>query len=418
MAMFLLSSASPLALLPGAAPVRTVTTCTIEPCVMSAAQPSRRAAIGAAAAAIGTSLLPAHAAYTPSEVDYSAVASELHAIIKADPDLGPTMLRLAWHSSGTFDKISKTGGSQGGTIRFKEELAHGGNAGLSKMVATLEPIKKRHPDISYADMYTLAGKVAIEDAGGPAIDWRAGRVDEQVEAVTPDGRLPNADTGHGQAANAHHLRHDVFYRMGFNDRDIVALSGAHALGRAHKDASGYSGPWTPTPYLLNTNFFNLLIHEKWTKKVWDGPEQYEDPSGKLMMLPSDLALVDDPKFKKYVVMYAADEQLFRKDFAKAASKLFALGTKDLQAVPVVWEGAASTDTARVALNGFNREASSFGNMVGAAFGLAGGFGLVSFGLAKSNEPPDACILFEGEEVCGPANYDGTCVLSGGSWVCA
>ena len=97
----------------------------------------------------------------------------------------------------------------------------------------------------------------------------------------------------GQAANAHHLRHDVFYRMGFNDRDIVALSGAHALGRAHKDASGYSGPWTPTPYLLNTNFFNLLIHEKWTKKVWDGPEQYEDPSGKLMMLPSDLALVDD-----------------------------------------------------------------------------------------------------------------------------
>ena len=119
-----------------------------------------------------------------------------------------------------------------------------------------------------------------------------------------------------------------------------------------------------------------------------------------MMLPSDLALVDDPKFKKYVVMYAADEQLFRKDFAKAASKLFALGTKDLQAVPVVWEGAASTDTARVALNGFNREASSFGNMVGAAFGLAGGFGLVSFGLAKSNEPPDA-DMGDGEPAPAP-----------------
>ena len=35
-----------------------------------------------------------------------------------------------------------------------------------------------------------------------------------MEAVTPDGRLPNADTGHGQAANAHHLRYDVLSRMG------------------------------------------------------------------------------------------------------------------------------------------------------------------------------------------------------------
>lgn len=39
-------------------------------------------------------------------------------------------LRLAWHSSGTYDRISKTGGSQGGTMRFKEELADGANAGL------------------------------------------------------------------------------------------------------------------------------------------------------------------------------------------------------------------------------------------------------------------------------------------------
>ena len=41
----------------------------------------------------------------------------------------------------------------------------------------------------------------------------AGRVDDSVEAVTPDGRLPNADTGHGQAANAHHLRYDVSYQL-------------------------------------------------------------------------------------------------------------------------------------------------------------------------------------------------------------
>lgn len=42
--------------------------------------------------------------------------------------------RLAWHSSGTYDKISKTGGSQGGTMRFTEEQADGANAGLSNAV--------------------------------------------------------------------------------------------------------------------------------------------------------------------------------------------------------------------------------------------------------------------------------------------
>ena len=41
----------------------------------------------------------------------------------------------AWHSSGTYDKMSKDGGSGGGTIRFKEELAHGGNAGLGSTAA-------------------------------------------------------------------------------------------------------------------------------------------------------------------------------------------------------------------------------------------------------------------------------------------
>ena len=39
---------------------------------------------------------------------------------------GPTLVRLSWHSSGTYDRMSKTGGSGQGTIRFKEELAHGG----------------------------------------------------------------------------------------------------------------------------------------------------------------------------------------------------------------------------------------------------------------------------------------------------
>ena len=196
--------------------------------------------------------------------DYAGASDALKAMIAADPNIGPTMLRLAWHSSGTYDAMSKTGGSGGGTIRFKEELAHGGNAGLDKMVAKLEPIHAKFPDVSYADLYTLGGKVAIEAAGGPTIAWRAGRVDAlSPDAVTPDGRLPDADKG-SPAQTLKHLRFEVFYRMGFNDQEIVALSGAHALGYTHPDASGYSGPWTPTPTVLNNYYYNLLLSLPWT----------------------------------------------------------------------------------------------------------------------------------------------------------
>ena len=126
------------------------------------------------------------------------------------------------------------------------------------MVAKLEPVKKQFPDVSYADLYTLAGVTALE-ASGLKVPWRAGRVDAiSPDAVTPDGRLPGADKG-APNETAKALRLDVFYRMGFDDREIVALSGAHNLGRCHPDASGYSGPWSPTPNLLSNSYYNLLL---------------------------------------------------------------------------------------------------------------------------------------------------------------
>jgi cytochrome c peroxidase len=114
--------------------------------------------------------------------------------------------------------------------------------------------------------------------------------------------------------------------MGFNDQEIVALSGAHALGRCHTDRSGYSGPWTFAPTTFSNGYFKALLEEKWVKKKWDGPLQYVDKkTGSLMMLPSDLALLSDRSFRKYVDMYAKDEQLFFKDFAAAFQKLEELG---------------------------------------------------------------------------------------------
>jgi len=81
--------------------------------------------------------------------------------------------------------------------------------------------------VSYADIWTLAGAVAIEIAGGPVIDHKLGRSDAKDGSSCPVvGRLPDASQG------AQHLR-DTFYRMGFDDEAIVALSGAHTLGRCH-----------------------------------------------------------------------------------------------------------------------------------------------------------------------------------------
>ena len=77
--------------------------------------------------------------------------------------------------------------------------------------------------------------VAIKTMGGPTIPWSSGHVDAlDATAVTPDGRLPNADSGPPGAdpSDAAHLR-TIFNRMGFDDQEIVALSGAHALGRCH-----------------------------------------------------------------------------------------------------------------------------------------------------------------------------------------
>jgi cytochrome c peroxidase len=196
------------------------------------------------------------------------VRADIRSVI-ADPqssngvgERGPTLVRLAWHASGTYDRLQRNGGSGQGTIRFKEELAHGANAGLDQAVAWLEPVKAKHPLVSYADLYSLAGVEAIAAMGGPVIPWRTGRVDTlDPAAVTPDGRLPEADQGNPMATAAGLRR--VFGRMGFNDREIVALSGAHALGRCHATSSGYVGPWSPTPTVFNNLYLNLLLKVDW-----------------------------------------------------------------------------------------------------------------------------------------------------------
>ena len=109
------------------------------------------------------------------------------------------MIRLAWHASGTYCASSKTGGSNGSTMRFAPENAWGANAGLKIARDFLEPIKAKYPNMSYADLWTLAGCVAVESMGGPSIPWRCGRTDSSAPTTVPDGRLPAADSGSSKA---------------------------------------------------------------------------------------------------------------------------------------------------------------------------------------------------------------------------
>ncbi|KIV77884.1 hypothetical protein PV11_09662 [Exophiala sideris] len=261
---------------------------------------------------------------TPTNEDYQKVYDAIAKLLweKDDYDdgsYGPVLLRLAWHASGTYDAATGTGGSNGATMRFAPERDHGANSGLKAARDFLEPVKQQFPWISYSDLWVLGGVCAVQEMQGPTIPWRPGRKDRDVAFCTPDGRLPDA------SKDQNHIR-AIFGRMGFNDQEMVALSGAHALGRCHTDRSGFDGPWTFSPTVLTNDYFRLLLEEKWGWRSWNGPKQYQDASSKsLMMLPTDIALIKDPVFMKYVQQYAKDNQAFFNDFSNVVTKLFELG---------------------------------------------------------------------------------------------
>ncbi|KDQ55746.1 hypothetical protein JAAARDRAFT_37172 [Jaapia argillacea MUCL 33604] len=269
--------------------------------------------------------------FTPAQEDYQKVYNKIVQLVEDagdydDGSYGPVLVRLAWHASGTYDKETGTGGSNYATMRFEPEAKHGANNGLNIARDIMEGVKKEFPWISYGDLWTLGGVCAIQEMSGPKIPWRPGRIDGFATEATPDGRLPDASQG------ADHLR-SIFYRMGFNDQEIVALSGAHALGRCHTDRSGFDGPWTFSPTTVTNDYFKLLFDERWIWKKWSGPKQLVDKkTGTLMMLPTDYVLTQDKSFKKFAKAYADDQDLWFKDFSKAVSTLFELGVPTQQFV--------------------------------------------------------------------------------------
>lgn len=259
----------------------------------------------------------------------SSIKQDIHTLLTQptydDGSAGPILVRLAWHSCGTYSLTTDTGGSNGAGMRYEAEGGDPANAGLQHARVFLEPIKARYGQhITYSDLWTLAGVVAVEAMGGPRCEWKGGRTDFVDDSkLPPRGRLPDGAKG------SEHLR-DVFYRMGFGDQEIVALSGAHNLGRCHADRSGFEGAWVNSPTRFSNTYFKLMISEEWKEKVLEnGTRQFvhydEDSGEELMMLPTDLALVQDESFRPWVELYARDKERFFADFAKAFAKLLELG---------------------------------------------------------------------------------------------
>ena len=136
--------------------------------------------IGTAAILLGGGALP----FAACDPKFEEVREELVSMIDAEEEkrgdgtsIAGTLIRLAWHSSGTYSAEDKSGGSNGATQRFEPEAGWGANAGLHLARNFVAPLKVKF-NLTYADLYTFAGVVAVESMGGPKINWRSGEIEK------------------------------------------------------------------------------------------------------------------------------------------------------------------------------------------------------------------------------------------------
>jgi catalase-peroxidase len=217
-------------------------------------------------------------------LDLAAVKRDIGAVLTDSQEwwpadfgnYGPLMIRMAWHSAGTYRIDDGRGGAGSGQQRFAPLNSWPDNANLDKARRLLWPVKQKYGNsLSWADLIVLAGNVALEDMGFKTFGFAGGRVDawepdidvywgsettwlgderysgeRQLESplaavqmgliyVNPEGPNANPDP----LAAAHDIR-ETFRRMAMNDEETVALiAGGHSFGKTHgAGPAGCSGP--------------------------------------------------------------------------------------------------------------------------------------------------------------------------------
>ena len=209
-----------------------------------------------------------------ASVDLKELKADVEKTLKTSQDWWPAdwghygglMIRMAWHSAGTYRIHDGRGGADGGQQRFEPLGSWPDNANLDKARRLLWPVKQKYGrNVSWADLLILAGNVSLESmgfetlgfAGGRADDWEAdlvywgpetemlgndkrfskeGELEKPLAAlhmgliyVNPEGPNGNLDP----VAAAADIR-ESFGRMAMNDEEIVALiAGGHTLGKVH-----------------------------------------------------------------------------------------------------------------------------------------------------------------------------------------
>jgi catalase (peroxidase I) len=273
----------------------------------------------------------------------NAVA-QIIAIIDSASNRGDALggiVRLAFHDAGSWDGSS--GGADGCV-----DLVAAENAGLEAVVAQLAPVVSSvNGAFSRADVWALAGNVAVEVSGGPAMEFEIGRTDAE-NCQGHGSRLPNAELDQA------HVRDVFLTRYGLTERETAALMGAHVLGRAESSLSGYNGAWVPRNDRFSNDWFGDLLARPWRKRSflsgdstltqWDGP-------GGTMMLNTDVEMAFDtgsptcdraggpigrgscPRathaFSSAVTEFAAGLDAWHTAFAPAFKKLTSLGAGSL-----------------------------------------------------------------------------------------
>ena len=181
---------------------------------------------------------------------------------------GPFMIRMAWHSAGTYRVGDGRGGAASGTHRFAPLNSWPDNGNLDKARLLLWPIKKKYgAKVSWADLMVLAGNCALESMGFKTFGFAGGRedvwepeqdiywgsetgwLDNDKRYDTSDGDLeghlgavhmgliyvnPEGPNGEPDALKSAHDIRITFGRMAMNDEETVALvAGGHTFGKAH-----------------------------------------------------------------------------------------------------------------------------------------------------------------------------------------